>query len=174
MGRFKEVKKEEVMEKLPARPPCAPKGIDLGEIIELRKKGLSFEDIGKVLGCAGESVRYRFRRVEKEINEVARYKQYRSDILAIHQKRILDGITDADIKKSSLKDKTIAFGVLFDKEKAQEAKGPAGGIKIEIINYAGASQTGEGKVAQIINVTPQGRIEDNEDDVDEGSVQLSA
>ena len=164
MGKFKGKSKEEITKNLPDKPPTAAKGIDMGEIIELRKKGLSFEDIGKVLGCTGESARVRFRRIEKEINNVARYKEFRSDILAIHQKRILDNISPEDIKKASLKDKTIAFGVLFDKEKAQDQKGPVGGIKIEIINYAGASDTGEGKIAQIIHVTPDKEPEviDNE------------
>lgn len=160
MGKYKEVSKKEIVESLPAKPINSPKGIDMGEIIELRKKGLSFDDIGKVLGCTGESARVRFRKVEKEINGVARYKEYRSDILAIHQKRILDNISGEDIKKASLKDKTIAFGVLFDKEKMQEQKGPVGGIKIEIINYAGSSGTGEGKIAQVIHVTPNGGCED--------------
>jgi len=125
---------------------------DIGEIIDLVKKGLNFSEISRVLGCSRQNVVQRFRKVEKEIKAGKRYQEHRADIFAIQQNRILNAISPEDLEKASLRDKVISVGVLFDKEKIETGKAGSKGITIEIINFAGASTTGEGKVGQVIRV----------------------
>jgi len=124
--------------------------------VDLRKRGLTFPEIAKVLDCSATNAMNRLRRFEKEFGDVDTYVSNRSKILAMHQKRVLDSITPDNLKKAGLRDKTVAFGVLFDKEKVESGKGPggAGGLKIQILNFAGASNGQEPKVTQITVVKP--------------------
>ncbi|PIV86718.1 hypothetical protein COW49_03850 [Candidatus Kaiserbacteria bacterium CG17_big_fil_post_rev_8_21_14_2_50_51_7] len=67
-------------------------------------------------------------------------------MLAIHQKRLLDSLDKATINKAGLRDRVLAFGVLYDKE-MREVKGEEGGrLEINIINFAGASQSGQVRI----------------------------
>ena len=134
-------------------PPLsnAAKGIDLADIIDLRKRGLSHGAIGKVLGCTKKNIQKRLRWASNEVDRIENFKTYKGDVLAIHQRRILDSIDQGTIKKAGLRDRVLAFGVLHDKEKMITDKGEGKGqLQINIINYAGASQSGQVTRVEIV------------------------
>jgi len=162
MAKLSKSKIAKLKSKLPAPLPNKPKGIDIADIIGLIKTGLSAGQAAKVLRCSKRNIQCRFRKVAEEVEKVGGFKEHRADVLAIHQRRILNSITPFNLQKANLKDKTVAFGVLFDKEKIEVGKGSVGGgIKIEIVNFAGASGGGEGKVAQVTFVQPNAMSENN-------------
>jgi len=120
------------------------KGIDLADIVDLRKRGLSYAAIAKTLGCTKRNVVIRLKGVMKELDGIEEFKSYRGDILAVHQRRILDTITKGTIKEAGLRDRVIAMGVLFDKERIATGKTTGGGdLTINVINYSGAAQSGQ-------------------------------
>jgi hypothetical protein len=124
--------------------PNAAKGIDIADIIDLRKRGLSHGAISKVLGCTKKNIQQRLKDVAREVDRIENFKTYKGDVLAIHQKRILDSLDKGTINKAGLRDRVLAFGVLCDKEEKITGKTAGSkGVQINIINYAGASQTGQ-------------------------------
>ncbi len=128
--------------------PNAYKGIDLADIVDLRKRGLSHGAIAKVLGCSKRNIQIRLKSIVDEVDKVDSFKSHRGDLLALHQKRLLDSINKGAIDKAGLRDRVLAFGVLYDKEMHATGKGAIGDgkIQIEIINFAGASQTGRVRI----------------------------
>jgi len=116
--------------------PNAHKGIPLELLITLRKKGLSYDSIARVVGCSDANVKDRLRGLDSEIRMASEYVKNRADVLSFHQRRILNSISKRNLQKASLKDKAVSFGVLFDKEKIETNK-LLGGSKlvIALINY---------------------------------------
>jgi len=136
---------DEIAKLVPPLSNCA-KGIDLADIVDLRKRGLSHGAIAAVLGCSKRNIQFRLSRIAHEVDRVENFKTYRGHVLAIHQKRLLDSLDKATINKAGLRDRVLAFGVLYDKE-MREVKGEEGGrLEINIINFAGASQSGQVRI----------------------------
>jgi len=98
------------------------KYIPIERIIELRKKHLSCAEIAKILGCSKPNIVQRLHKISEELDLTDHYVNNRSKILAFQQRRIIQSITDADLKKAGLRDKVISTGILFDKERLEEGK----------------------------------------------------
>jgi len=108
---------------LPEPHPCRPKNIPLSKIVELRNKGLSHSQVGKLLGCTKEAISQRLARYPEIDSGAAReYKDARSEILRGLQIRTLKTLSPSDIQKASVRDRTILFGTLYDKERLEEDK----------------------------------------------------
>lgn len=101
------------------RPDCAPKGIPLETILELRDKKLTLEQIGKIVGCTKQTVSQRLRDYQPTFDKIERFKKHRADFLTHKQAEILGSLTDRDIKDASLLQRTTAFGILYDKERLE-------------------------------------------------------
>jgi hypothetical protein len=151
---------DETLKSMPAEWTNKPKHIPIEVILALRKRNLSHRQIGQILKCSKRNVQHRLNSIITEADLIPEFKKHRADILSMHQKRILNSISKKAIEKSSLKDKTIAFGVLFDKEKIETGKMPGDKVSIRIINFAGAANGGQqaveivglnGKTAQLTN-----------------------
>jgi len=97
----------------------ANKNIPIEAIIELRQKNLTVNQIAKILGCDHSNIVRRLQSISNEIDLTHSYKKNRADILAFHQRRIIQSITPADLKKAGLRDKIISAGVLYDKERLE-------------------------------------------------------
>lgn len=93
--------------------------IPLGKIIELRNKGLTYDEIGKLLGCSKQNINQRLQPVIEEIEHVKSFKEQRADVLAVHQSRILNRLTTEDIEKASGYQKVGMFSLLYDKERVE-------------------------------------------------------
>ena len=103
-------------------PKAGRKIIPLETVVALRRRNLSYPQIAKILGCSESNVRYRLGTVADEIERVDDFKKHKADIMAIHQNRILQSVTETNLKDAKLRDKAIAFGILFDKERLERGK----------------------------------------------------
>lgn len=94
------------------------------QAIELKERNpqLQQKEIASIVGCSPAYISRELKRLGFDFKHVQTFKQLKADILAAHQSKVLEGITEEDIKKASLKDKAIAFGVLSDKEKQERDK----------------------------------------------------
>jgi len=94
------------------------KNIPIEELAHLyQDKGLSHEQIGKVVGCTASNVTKRLQVAG--IASLRHFKANRGDIFAATQGRILNSITDKDIKSASLLQRLTAIGILYDKERIE-------------------------------------------------------
>ena len=95
----------------------APKYVPIAKLIELRKKGLTHKEIGKIVGITRENVTRRLCDVD--IPGIETFKRNRADVFAYHQEKLLNSITQSDIKKAPMRDKIVAAGILYDKERLE-------------------------------------------------------
>lgn len=95
------------------------RNIPIESIIELRRKDLTEHQIASILGCDRSNVNRRLAKYKDQLDGLDRYKNHRADILAFNQKRLLNTITESDIKSASLLQRTTAFGILYDKERLE-------------------------------------------------------
>jgi hypothetical protein len=105
---------------LPAPP--LPK-IDIKKAIEMRLKGVSCADIGKLFGCSRQAVHQALKPyVDTDGLDLEVWKEKRADILASKQATALQALDAEDIKKASPKDKALIFGILYDKERLERGQ----------------------------------------------------
>lgn len=95
---------------------------ETGKALQLRMSGMSFGDIAKYFATPKATVIQRLRPFLGKIDDVKTYKDHRADILSAQQLRVISAITEADIKKASLRDKVIAAATLYDKERLERGK----------------------------------------------------
>ena len=140
----------------------APKDIPIETIIELRKKSLSTRQIAKILGCDHSNIVRRLNAYKAELQGIEPFKRNRADIFAVVQSKIINNITEKDIQKASLLQKTTAISQLYDKERLERGLSVTEGI-IDVLLAIHQSlfpkQVGANS-DNIIDVTP-----DNEDPV---------
>lgn len=109
---------------VPVKPKYAKgRPIPLERCVELVKKGLSHSEIAKILGCTRECVSRRVQGLE--LGSLKDYQENEHTILAFHRRRILNSITDNDLKRAGLSQKVIGAGVLLDKERLISGKSTA-------------------------------------------------
>jgi hypothetical protein len=100
----------------------------------LRIKGehptLNTREIGELAECDHSHVVRVLARYGVEQGLVEKYKRGRADIFAGIQGRILDTITNDDIKKASLQQKVTAAGILYDKERLERGESTSNTISI--------------------------------------------
>ncbi len=99
--------------------------INLSKAIELRAKGLSYEDIGKHFDCTRQAVQDALSRyMPPEVN-VRAFVDNRAVILAGKQEMLLNGLTEAEIKKMPPYTRVTCFGILYDKERLERGQSTA-------------------------------------------------
>lgn len=98
------------------------KYIPIERIIELRKKHLSCAEIAKVLGCSKANIIQRLHKVSEELDLTDTYVSNRATVLAFQQRRIIQSITDADIKKAGLLEKVKSTTFLHNSERLELGK----------------------------------------------------
>ena len=98
------------------------KPIPLADIIDLRNKGLTLEQIGKLVGCSHQNISYRLQPFMEEIEGLKSFKDNRADVLAAYQHRILNSLQATDLGKSSPYQKVGMFGILYDKERLERGQ----------------------------------------------------
>ena len=132
MPKSKPKPKTQEIDQLPTKKKSGPKNIPIEAMIDLRRKGLSLNQIGELLGCDGSNVGRRLKTLDDSIDLTDRYIKHRPWILAYEQNRIRQSITSADIEKAGLRDKMVSIGILHDHELK------AAGLPTQIILYADA------------------------------------
>lgn len=87
--------------------------------IKALNPALGPSDIGRIVGTSHSNVVQILARYNIEQQETEGFKEYRGDILAGLQHRILKSITDEDIKKSPMGSRVLAVAQLYDKERLE-------------------------------------------------------
>jgi len=105
------------------KPTKWHKKIPIEVILELHSKELSHDQIAKITGCTHSNITQRLQRTG--ITSLSNYKANRGDLFALLQSKILNTITEADIKKASLLQRVTASGILYDKERLERDKSTA-------------------------------------------------
>jgi hypothetical protein len=96
--------------------------IPISRIIELRKRGNSYAEIGKILGCTKQNVELRLRPFKAEIEALESFKEQKADVLAVYQLKLLNSLTESDIKNIPPGSRLTGFGILYDKERLERDK----------------------------------------------------
>jgi hypothetical protein len=104
---------------LPSTLHHRTKGISWRKVFELKQRGLSHAQIGKLLGCSHQNITQLVKRYGREFEGLADFKESKGDYLLAKQRQLLDGITPKKIDKMSGKDLAISFGVIFDKHRLE-------------------------------------------------------
>jgi hypothetical protein len=98
------------------------KGININELIDLRKRGLSYSRIAQAVGCSDTNVKQRLAPFKDAIDGLKSYKENRADIFAIHQQRVLENVTTEKLQKAQLNTLMPALGILYDKERLERGQ----------------------------------------------------
>lgn len=97
------------------KAPTAPKGINKDEVIALRKKGLSYDQIAKLMDCTRSTIWFHAHEYEKEVEDAVIFKENEKDILNIVRMRLLSTLSLDEIKTMSPSQRMVAYGIAFDK-----------------------------------------------------------
>lgn len=92
---------------------------DLAEILDYRKRGMSLAEIGRLTGRSKQAVSQLCKRHGLDAEEVQRFRKDRGLILSTKQKLLLDGLTPEAVRQMSPRDRTVSFGILYDKERLE-------------------------------------------------------
>lgn len=111
-------------EPAPKTPKRKPWGTKAKAIIEIKQKHptLTSREVGELVKCDHSHVVKVLARWGIEQSKNEEYKENRADILAGVGRKILATITDADIKKASLNQKVVSYGILYDKERLERGE----------------------------------------------------
>lgn len=93
------------------------KGISIEKILELKRKDLNNKQVADILGCDRSNVSRRLKEYKPTLERINLHKKHRADRLTSIQADILDSITPDNIKDCTLPQKTVAYGILVDKER---------------------------------------------------------
>ena len=128
--------------------------LDLEKVLTMRQRGLSLNEIGKIVGVSKQAVSKYLKRQGVDIEEIEHFRKNKAVILHGKQKMILDQIDNAQIKKMSPRDKVISFGILYDKAKVEEGKGFGAGQGLWVNIVAASHATDPVKTAITVDATP--------------------
>lgn len=136
-----------------------PKYIPIEKLITLRRRGLSYNDIGKICGCSSVNALMRLKGKLEDIDSLEDFKKTKADILHLKQKKLLQSLTSDSINDMSGKDKAISFAILFDKTQLLEGK-PTAGLQVDYINQSIIDL--ESRIAAAIDITPSANTPDKD------------
>jgi predicted transcriptional regulator len=110
-------------DQLPAtNSDSAPKGIPLSKIVELDAKGISQSEIATLLGCSKQAISERLRGTN-----LVDLKDYRDNkpLHMVHlQQRLVDSLSDADLKSMSPYQRILTSAIVEDKFMPKQQQTP--------------------------------------------------
>ena len=94
------------------------------EIVKLKfnNPNMSLSEIGQIVGRHKSNVMRCLREHEIDTKRVDSFRRMRADLLSSAQSEMLDNINPEKMEKASLKDLSIAFSILYDKERLETGK----------------------------------------------------
>jgi hypothetical protein len=117
------------------------KGIPLELLIGYAKKDLTHEEIAQLVGCSKPNVTQRLVRSGYHTIRGDAYEKHRTTLLRFRQSELLNSITQAKLKETSIRDAVVAYGILHDKE-LDLTQGRVSGPQVNVIQ-AQALQAGQ-------------------------------
>ena len=95
------------------------KPVPIEKLLKWRKQGLSYDEIGSMIGRSKQAVHQRLQPYKDAIENLPVFKENRADIFAIHQQRLLNSLSDDDIRKIPPGSRFTGVGILYDKERIE-------------------------------------------------------
>jgi hypothetical protein len=123
------------------------KDIPIGALIDYHEKGLSTRQIAKLVGCSNSNVYDRLIRSGYNLAHQKAFNDNKPKVLSFIHEKIVNNITDEEIKKTSFRDKVVALGILVDKEQLLLGK-PTSITSFEGLPDAGLSQAISGLLSK--------------------------
>ena len=96
--------------------------LPIEQIIQYAEQGLSHDEIAAIAGVTRSAITHRLNDAEYTPQRLKAYKDYRADILAYYQTLLLNALTPSEINKMAPRDRVLAFGVLYDKERLERGQ----------------------------------------------------
>ena len=124
------------------------------EVAELREKGLTFPQIGKLLGCSKQAAHRAYKNLKTEFRGLEKFKDIRADVFALFQKKMLYSLTADDIKGMAPDRRIWSAAVLYDKERLERDKSTANVAYQAIVQDVADLEAEEQRIrAQIAEIT---------------------
>ncbi len=101
------------------------KPVSIERLLEYRKRGLSYAEIGKMAGVSKQAIHQRLAPYRDAIENLPAFKEHRADLFAVQQSRLLNSLTDKDIKRMAPVSRVVSAGILYDKERLESGKSTA-------------------------------------------------
>jgi len=96
--------------------------LPIEQIIQYAEQGLNHDEIAAIAGVTRSAITHRLNDAEYTPQRLKAYKEYRADILAYYQTLLLNALTPSEINKMAPRDRVLAFGVLYDKERLERGQ----------------------------------------------------
>jgi len=139
------------------------KDISISDIQERIKKNVPIKEIAQQLNCSESNIYKRLDKHRQLLRQAKDYVADREQQLQSKQALLLKHINEESIKKSSLSQRVIAFGVLLDKERALTGKDSVTPRSFTQIIVNVDKQIRGGKPQDIVI---EGKVVDNEEESD--------
>ena len=94
------------------------------------EKKLSHRDTAQILGCSERNIGKRLEKVQYYLDTDPTYQKARPAIFRMHQRRLLDGLTDSKIREMKGGEITRSHGELHNAERLEEDKST-----VNVLNY---------------------------------------
>jgi predicted transcriptional regulator len=130
--------------------------IPLEYLLDLRKKNLTYEEIGKLCGITKQAVHERVSDAQPGLVRLESFKTHRGDVLANIQMMIANTLDEDEIKKMAARDKVLAFGVLYDKERLETGQSTSHVVMTHELKLDRSRYT-DRMLVDAIDVTPEAK-----------------
>ena len=107
-----------------ARNKPIPHKIDPAKLIKTAQENpnLTTRQLGTLMNTSHVAIVHAFKRYGLDRERIESFKVNRADIMAGPQETVAASFTEEDIKKASVRDRTILFGTLYDKERLERGQ----------------------------------------------------
>jgi len=123
------------------REGSAPEWTPTESLVAASQKGLSMTEVGRLFGLSKQAVSARFKRIGYTPAGLKAFRKHEDDLAALKRSQLLEGMTPEKIDKANLKDVTIAYGILKDKQAASQQGQNHLAAVIETIHKDGVTAT---------------------------------
>ena len=117
---------------------------DRTKALKLRIQGLSYENIGTLLGVSAQSVAKALKKMGgDQMEDRAAFQAHKAEVLETLQYRVVTSIKDTDIEKMSVKDRMLGIGILHDKIRLERNQSTAN-HSVQVLSRAIRDATNNG------------------------------
>lgn len=112
----------EVVDETTESPAATTKKADAYEIMTLRKKGLSYQQIADITKTHKSSVYRMVKRLQdefKELENIDEYEATKHDLLSAAERRLLKSVMDRDLSEEKVSSIVSAFDKLYKARRLQ-------------------------------------------------------
>jgi hypothetical protein len=115
--------------------------IPIATILRHANRGLSDLEISRIIGCSRPNVSIRLKPYREALTSLPDYQKKELDLIDLAKQGILEEIirrvySGEDLKKYSLPQLTMSFGILTDKGQSIKGKAPAAASNLQVnINF---------------------------------------